>query len=86
MKVQRNRISRWAKRGRNTSESRILAIADSFSSMTSARVYSPTLTYEAAINELKNGAGEQFDPKLVEVFLKIIPRIIAFPEQTIISG
>jgi len=59
-------------------ESRILAIADAFASMTSDRVYSQTFNYESAIEEIKNGAGKQFDPKLVEVFLSVIPKTVEY--------
>jgi len=53
-------------------ESRILAIADSFEAMTSARPYRPALSREDVVEELRKGAGSQFDPTLVEVFIGII--------------
>jgi diguanylate cyclase (GGDEF)-like protein/putative nucleotidyltransferase with HDIG domain len=53
-------------------ESRIIAIADSFEAMTSARSYRPALSHEEVVKELRQGAGTQFDPKLVEVFVGII--------------
>jgi diguanylate cyclase (GGDEF)-like protein/putative nucleotidyltransferase with HDIG domain len=53
-------------------EARILAIADSFEAMTSARPYRPALSIQEVIAELTQGAGLQFDPKLVEVFIDII--------------
>ena len=53
-------------------EARILAIADSFEAMTSARPYRPALPIEEIIKELRKGAGLQFDSKLVEVFVGII--------------
>jgi diguanylate cyclase (GGDEF)-like protein len=53
-------------------EARILAIADSFEAMTSARPYRPALSLEEVLKELRQGAGLQFDPKLVEVFIGII--------------
>jgi len=53
-------------------EARILAIADSFEAMTSARPYRPALSLEEVIKELKQCAGLQFDPKLAEVFIGII--------------
>jgi len=53
-------------------EARILAIADSFEAMTSARPYRPSLSYEEVIKKLRQGAGIKFDPKLVEVFIGII--------------
>jgi len=57
-------------------ESRILAIADSFAAMTSSRIYSNTLSYEAGVEEIVRESGKQFDPKLVEVFLKVIQKTI----------
>jgi diguanylate cyclase (GGDEF)-like protein/putative nucleotidyltransferase with HDIG domain len=53
-------------------EARILAIADSFEAMTSPRPYRPALSIQEVVGELKQGAGLQFDPKLVEVFIEII--------------
>lgn len=51
---------------------RIAAIADSFDAMTTDRPYKKALTYRAAMNELINNAGTQFDPELVELFTKSI--------------
>jgi HD-GYP domain-containing protein (c-di-GMP phosphodiesterase class II) len=53
-------------------EARILAIADTFEAMTSARSYRPALSLEKIVKELRQGAGLQFDPKLVEVFIGIV--------------
>jgi diguanylate cyclase (GGDEF)-like protein/putative nucleotidyltransferase with HDIG domain len=53
-------------------EARILAIADTFEAMTSARSYRPALSLEQIAKELRQGAGLQFDPKLVEVFISIV--------------
>jgi diguanylate cyclase (GGDEF)-like protein/putative nucleotidyltransferase with HDIG domain len=53
-------------------ESRILAIADSFEAMSSARPYRPALSRQEVMEELRKGAGTQFDPNLVEVFIGII--------------
>jgi len=53
-------------------ESRILAIADSFEAMSSARPYRPALCGEKVLEELRRGAGAQFDPKLVRVFIGVI--------------
>jgi len=53
-------------------EARILAVADSYDAMTSARPYRQTeLTHEQALEELKRGAGTQFDPKIVKVFVDL---------------
>jgi len=53
-------------------EARILAIADSFEAMTSARPYRAALSSEQAVEELRRCAGSQFDPELVRVFTGII--------------
>jgi len=52
-------------------EARILAVADAFTAMTTARPYRGALSYKEAIEELKRGAGTQFDPNLVELFVPI---------------
>jgi putative nucleotidyltransferase with HDIG domain len=50
--------------------SRILAVADSFDAMTSDRPYRAAMSVEKAISEIKRCSGTQFDPVLVEAFLK----------------
>lgn len=49
---------------------RIIAIADSYDAMVSNRAYRKALPHEAAIDELKRCAGSQFDPKIVDLFIK----------------
>jgi len=51
---------------------RIAAIADTFDAMTSKRPYRDALGVDVFKEELKNFAGEQFDPKLAQVFLEIL--------------
>lgn len=53
-------------------ECRILAIADAFDAMTSQRPYRKKLTTEQAADELLRCSGTQFDPRLMEVFLRVI--------------
>lgn len=51
---------------------RILAVADSYDAMTSPRPYRPfPLSHEEAIDEIKRNAGTQFDPRIVDLFLKL---------------
>lgn len=51
---------------------RILAIADAYSAMTLDRPYRRSLAPEQARRELQKAAGTQFDPVLVERFLRIL--------------
>jgi hypothetical protein len=48
---------------------RVVAIADVFDALTSVRSYKPAWSYQAATEELIAGAGTQFDPWLVRVFI-----------------
>ena len=63
-------------------EARILAIADAFTAMTTVRSYSDALPLEEALEELKRGAGTQFDPKLVAIFDTAIQRTTGTPVST----
>jgi diguanylate cyclase (GGDEF)-like protein len=51
---------------------RIIAIADVFQALTSNRPYRKAFTREEAVRIMKEGAGTQFDPRIVKVFLKLI--------------
>jgi putative nucleotidyltransferase with HDIG domain len=55
-------------------EARILAIADAYEAMTSDRPYRSTLSDGVAADELRAGAGTQFDPKIVLLFLAALDR------------
>ncbi|MCL5103850.1 MAG: diguanylate cyclase [Armatimonadetes bacterium] len=48
---------------------RIIAIADAYDAMTNSRSYRKALSVEEALDELRRGAGTQFDPELVELFI-----------------
>lgn len=54
---------------------RIMAVADVFDALSSPRVYKPAFSFEEAINMIKEGAGKQFDPKCVEVFVESIAEV-----------
>ena len=47
---------------------RIIALVDAYDVMTHGRPYRQAMTKEQAIQEMRRLAGEQFDPRLVEVF------------------
>jgi HD domain len=48
---------------------RIIAVADAFDSMTTTRSYREAQSIEVALDQLRNGAGTQFDALLVEAFI-----------------
>jgi diguanylate cyclase (GGDEF)-like protein len=52
--------------------SRIIAVADAFDAMTSARPYRRARSDEAALKELRRHAGTQFDATIVKVFCTMI--------------
>lgn len=56
---------------------RILCIADYFEALTSDRPYHKALGAAAAADVLKQEAGKALDPRLVDVFLGILPTLAA---------
>ena len=56
---------------------RIMAVADVFDALASPRVYKPAFPLEKAISIIQEGAGTQFDPKCVEVFMEALPEVRA---------
>jgi|LSQX01.3.fsa_nt_gb diguanylate cyclase (GGDEF)-like protein/PAS domain S-box-containing protein len=53
-------------------EARIIAVADSFDAMTNARPYQKAINIEDALLELKKCSGTQFDPQIVDLFIRIL--------------
>jgi putative nucleotidyltransferase with HDIG domain len=53
---------------------RILAVADSFDAMIENRVYRKAIGVTGAIEELKKNRGKQFDPEIVDAFLRILEK------------
>jgi len=53
---------------------RIVAVLDAYDAMTYNRPYRKAMKKSEAIEELKRGSGTQFDPQIVDVFLKILER------------
>jgi putative two-component system response regulator len=69
---------RWDGRGYPTGlkgeeipiSARILSIVDVYDALVNQRCYKPPFSYEEAVNIIAEGSGTQFDPDLVEVFLR----------------
>lgn len=51
---------------------RIIAVADVFDALVSKRHYKDAMDIETAKQEILRSSGTQFDPKIVEVFLKLL--------------
>ena len=54
---------------------RVMAVADVFDALTAKRVYKPAFPLEKALSILEEGAGTQFDPKCVEVFMDSLTEV-----------
>jgi len=63
------------KKGQIPLGARIMAVADAFEAMVYGRPYRERMNINSAIKEIKKKGGTQFDPKVVEAFLKIVKKI-----------
>jgi len=52
-------------------EARIVALADVYDALTSKRVYKDAIPHAEVVGVLRDGAGTQFDPAVVEGFLRV---------------
>ncbi|MYN11322.1 HD domain-containing phosphohydrolase [Pseudoduganella aquatica] len=62
-------------------EGRIVAIADVFDALTSARPYKAPWPVEEAVQYLRQQRGQHFDPELVDLFLARLPEIVEIKER-----
>jgi diguanylate cyclase (GGDEF)-like protein/putative nucleotidyltransferase with HDIG domain len=60
---------------------RVLFTADYYDALTSDRPYHKAITPEAAIALLKQEAGKALDPRVVDAFVDVLPRLRADAEQ-----
>lgn len=63
------------KKGQIPQGARIMAVADAFEAMVYGRPYRERKDINSAIKEIKKKSGSQFDPKVVEAFLRAIKKI-----------
>ncbi len=72
---------------------RIVALADVFDALTSARPYKKAWPIDAALDYIRTSRGTHFDPDIVDVFLQLIPEVLAIhsryaepPERELITA
>lgn len=59
---------------------RICAVADVFDALTSERPYKPAWPTDKAVDLVKGRAGEDFDPEVVDAFVRALPEILRVRE------
>ena len=60
---------------------RILSVVDSYVAMTDDRMYRKAISHKKAIAEIRKCSGSQFDPQVVNVFLKVLDNMEDFPSD-----
>lgn len=65
---------------------RIVAIADVFDALTMERPYKKPWSVEDAVVEIKRGAGQHFDPRLVSLFEQVLPEILLTKNKWVIRN
>lgn len=58
-------------------EARIISVVDSFHAIVSSRCYREGRSFDSAIHEVRNCAGTQFDPIVVDAFLRALKKELA---------
>ncbi len=53
---------------------RIIGVADAFDAMTSNRVYRNHMDTDYVMNEMKRGRGTQFDPNVLDAFIRLVEK------------
>jgi putative two-component system response regulator len=60
---------------------RIVAVADVFDALTSDRSYRPGMGPAEALQLMAAGAGSHFDPRLMRLFTRALPRVLTIRER-----
>ena len=63
------------KKGQIPLGARVMAVADAFEAMVYGRPYRERMDIPAAVKEIKRKSSTQFDPKVVEAFLRVVKKI-----------
>jgi diguanylate cyclase (GGDEF)-like protein/putative nucleotidyltransferase with HDIG domain len=61
---------------------RILCLVDYFGALTSSRPYHEPMAVDAAVSLIEQEAGKALDPRAVEAFLRVLPRVRDEAEQS----
>ena len=61
-------------------EGRIVAVADVFDAMTTNRVYRPAYPIGEALEIMREGRGDHFDPKILDCFFESMDRVFGIRE------
>src|SRR5688572_31161432 len=61
---------------------RVVCIADYFVALTSDRPYQKAISADAAVALLQQEAGKALDPRIVDVFVNVLPRLMTDTEDT----
>ncbi|MBF0140626.1 MAG: response regulator [Magnetococcales bacterium] len=59
---------------------RICSLADVFDALTSKRPYKEPWSVEESVNEIRRCSGTAFDPRLVPLFVEVLPEIMVIKE------
>lgn len=62
-------------------EGRIAAICDVFDALTSWRPYKKAWSIDEAVKFLEDNSGSHFDPNLVPLFIKILPKVLSIRDE-----
>ncbi|MBQ9010167.1 MAG: HD domain-containing protein [Clostridia bacterium] len=65
---------------------RIMAVADVFDALVSRRSYKPGFPFEKAVDIIREGAGTQFDPQVVKVFLMCLDKVRKVSEEATVRN
>lgn len=60
---------------------RVVAIADVFDALTTERPYKKAWSVDESVEFLKEQKGKHFEPRLVDLFIEILPDILAIRQQ-----
>lgn len=63
-------------------EARITTVADAFDAMMSKRPYKPEKSVQESIGEIMKNSGSQFDPRIVDLFIRISDKIERMYDST----